>query len=49
MKTLNNFIYKSIKCVDKSEMKELMKDSNLVRNLKSGLKDLKNGNYKIII
>ena len=49
MKTLNNFKYMTIKYVDDSEMKEILKDKELVLNLKSGLKDVKNKNYKIII
>ena len=49
MKILNNSDYKTIKYVNKSEMKEILKDKELVLNLKSGLKDIKNKNYEIVI
>lgn len=34
--------------VDNSEMAEILSDSQLVENLKSGLKDMKNGDYTIV-
>ena len=49
MKTLNNFKYMTIKYVDDSEIKEILKDKELVRKLKSGIEDVKNKNYKTII
>jgi uncharacterized protein (DUF1778 family) len=34
--------------VDQSEMKEILEDKTLVRNILNGLKDAENGNYEII-
>ena len=54
-RNLSNFIefatlqyLTSSQYVDNIEMKEILNDKELVRNLKSGLKDMKNGNYEII-
>ena len=34
--------------VDNDEMNEILSDKSLVKNLRSGLKDLKSGDYEII-
>ena len=34
--------------VDNEEMNEILSDKDLVKNLKTGVKDLKNGDYTIV-
>jgi len=34
--------------VDNSEMNEILNDKNLIKHLKDGLNDMKNGDYKIV-
>ena len=34
--------------VDNNEMDEILNDKNLIKNLKTGFSDLKNGDYKIV-
>jgi hypothetical protein len=34
--------------VDNAEMDEILQDKELVRNLKKGLKELKNGEYRLV-
>ncbi len=43
LRYLTNDIY-----VSDNEMNELMNDSDLVKSLHNGLKDVKKGNYKIV-
>lgn len=38
----------SAQYVDGSEMEEILGDHELVKNLKSGLEDMKNGDYTIV-
>ncbi len=54
-RNLSNFIefatlqyLTSSQFVDSSEMKEISSDKELVENLMDGLKDFKNGDYKIV-
>jgi len=54
-RNLSNFIefatlqyLTSSQFVDSSEMKEISSDKELVENLINGLKDFKNGDYKIV-
>ncbi len=34
--------------VDNNEMDEILNDKDLIKNLKTGFSDLKNGDYKIV-
>ena len=34
--------------VDNNEMDEILNDKDLIKNLKTGFNDLKNGDYKIV-
>ena len=34
--------------VDNSEMNEILNDKNLIKHLKDGLNDMKNGDYEIV-
>jgi len=34
--------------VDNSEMNEILNDKNLIKHLKDGFNDMKNGDYKIV-
>ena len=34
--------------VDNDEMNEILSDKDLIKNLKTGFSDLKNGDYKIV-
>jgi uncharacterized protein (DUF1778 family) len=54
-RNLSNFIefatmqyLTSSQFVDSEEMKEISNDKELVQNLMNGLKDFKNGDYKIV-
>ncbi len=54
-RNLSNFIeyatlqyLSSVQFVDSDEMNEIREDSELMENLRSGLDDLKKGNYSIV-
>jgi len=38
----------STEYIDSNEMKEILSDKELMQNLKSGFKDLENGDYTIV-
>lgn len=54
-RTVSNFLefavlqyLSSAQYVDNAEMDEIMQDKELMRNLKAGMKELKNGEYTLV-